>query len=280
MRQFLAKILREFPKLQLIPRAILESHDLHLAQHRCEKLATLPNKFNLYGKKFFSQSDEDGLTLEIIRRLKIESGTFLEFGVGDGLENNTIILLASGWKGVWVGGNSLSFHMRPEQAKLKYINQWVTLKNLKDICGESREFLGKNPDLVSMDFDGNDLLFVEQILKCGLLPKVFICEFNGKFPLPIKFSVTYDHFHKWNHDDYFGSSLGSFIDLLERFGYFLVVVNGFTGVNAFFVLNEYRSLFPDIPDTDEKKWVDPMYVLDKNFLHPTSPKTISTIVND
>jgi hypothetical protein len=34
----------------------------------------------------------------------IETGTFAEFGVGNGLENNTLILLASGWRGFWIDG--------------------------------------------------------------------------------------------------------------------------------------------------------------------------------
>ena len=46
--------------------------------------------------KFFSQSDEDGITLEILRRMQLTNGSFLEFGVGNGLENNTLVLLAHG----------------------------------------------------------------------------------------------------------------------------------------------------------------------------------------
>src|SRR6516225_11835412 len=63
------------------------------------------NPLNRFGKKCFSQSDEDGITLEILRRIGVlESGVFAEFGVGDGTENNTLILAALGWKGFWVSG--------------------------------------------------------------------------------------------------------------------------------------------------------------------------------
>jgi hypothetical protein len=54
------------------------------------------NPLNRFGAKYFSQGEEDGLTLEIIKRLGIKNGTFAELGVGNGLENNTLILLASG----------------------------------------------------------------------------------------------------------------------------------------------------------------------------------------
>ena len=69
------------------------------------------NPLNKFGRKVFSQSYEDGITLEIVRRLEIMSstGTYVELGVGNGLENNTLVLASLGWKGVWIGGESLDF---------------------------------------------------------------------------------------------------------------------------------------------------------------------------
>jgi hypothetical protein len=59
------------------------------------------------GRRHFSQNDEDGILLEILRRLDIvDARSFIEFGVGDGTENNTIILLAKKWSGAWVGGRA------------------------------------------------------------------------------------------------------------------------------------------------------------------------------
>lgn len=46
--------------------------------------------------KVYSQSDEDGITLAIVRRLDIARGVFAELGVGDGVENNTLVFLALG----------------------------------------------------------------------------------------------------------------------------------------------------------------------------------------
>src|SRR5689334_5694165 len=68
------------------------------------------NPLNRFGAKYFSQADEDGITCEIVRRLGIKNGIFAEFGVGNGLENNTLILLANGWRGFWVGGQDLAFN--------------------------------------------------------------------------------------------------------------------------------------------------------------------------
>ena len=52
-----------------------------------------PKRLLGYGYKVFSESDEDGLITEIFRRIGVESRTFFEFGVGDGLANNTLNLL-------------------------------------------------------------------------------------------------------------------------------------------------------------------------------------------
>ena len=40
-------------------------------------------------------------------------------------------------------------------------------------------------DLISVDLDGNDLYFCEELLKNGFRPSVFIVEYNAKFPPPI-----------------------------------------------------------------------------------------------
>lgn len=42
------------------------------------------------GFKVYSQCDEDGVIAEIMRRLKISSGTFVEIGCGNGLEKGKV----------------------------------------------------------------------------------------------------------------------------------------------------------------------------------------------
>ena len=58
--------------------------------------------------------------LKAFKRLKnLNSGSFLELGVGDGTENNTLILLSLGWNGFWVGGSDLAFDTSNSK-KLKF----------------------------------------------------------------------------------------------------------------------------------------------------------------
>ena len=89
-----------------------------------------PNPLNRCGKKVFSQNEEDGITYEIIRRIGVQNGVFAEFGVGDGLENNTILLALLGWKGFWVGGQELVINLPPDpppgqQRHFAYLRQFV-----------------------------------------------------------------------------------------------------------------------------------------------------------
>lgn len=46
----------------------------------------------------YSQNNEDGIIAEIFRRIGTQNRTFVEFGVGDVLQNNTRLLLELGWK--------------------------------------------------------------------------------------------------------------------------------------------------------------------------------------
>jgi hypothetical protein len=69
-------------------------------------------------------------------------------------------------------------------------------------------------------------------LEHGVRPKLFIAEYNAKFPPAIDFRIAYDETHTWKSDDYYGASLKSLADLLGRYGYTLVCCNT-SGVNAF-----------------------------------------------
>jgi hypothetical protein len=84
------------------------------------------NPLNRFGAKYSSQADEDGITLEILKRIVIKGGTFAELGVGDGLENNTLVLLASGWHGFWIGGQDLCFNHKLNPRRFAFIKAWVS----------------------------------------------------------------------------------------------------------------------------------------------------------
>jgi len=228
--------------------------------------------------RHFSQNDEDGITLRILDRLgRREPATFLEFGVGDGLENNTLILLAMKWRGTWVGGEPLAFS--PANSRLNFIQEWVTKENCVALV---RQALGPSGladvKFASFDLDGNDYHLVSVLLAAGLAPDVFVVEYNAKFPANAEFVMPYDPQHRWSYDDYFGASLRSWQVLFEKAGFQLVACN-LTGVNAFFVSKKHSGLFGDIPTEISSLYSHGTYLILPRSGHPTSRRTVEYLIS-
>jgi hypothetical protein len=243
-----------------------------------DRLPAHPNSLVRCGRKIFSQNDEDGITLEILRRIGLSRGVFVEFGVGNGLENNTLALAAAGWSGCWVGGEDLAFNPNPRgsvRPQFHFRKEWVTRANIVSLHRSGLASIGRSrADLVSLDLDGNDLYFAETLLAAEVYPELFIVEYNGKFPPPIRFTIDYDDQHRWKYDDYFGASLTLFHELFQRHGYFLSCCN-VTGVNAFFVKEAHREHFKDLPESIEQLYEPPKYFL-SSFDYPGHPVSRAT----
>jgi len=236
------------------------------------------NVFTRFGQKCFSQSDEDGIMMEIVRRLNLEAGTFGELGVGNGLENNSLILLALGWKGFWLGGEDLVIDCQ-NSPRLTYFHDWISLANIDRLMRNGIDALeGQKPDVISIDLDGNDIYLAEKILADHARPALFVVEVNNKFPPPVRFTIAYDETHRWKNTDFYGASLQSYADLFEANGYFAVCCNAGTGTNAFFVREEFRDKFAEVPNDLKELHVPPNYSLPPFFGHPTDPKTVNRII--
>jgi hypothetical protein len=248
--------------------------DMSTERHWRIKAQTSRNPLLHRGEKFHSQNDEDGIVSAIIGRLKIDDGVFVEYGCGDGLENNTVQLLMRGWSGVWIGATDLSVQIPVSSRKLWFKREWVTLDNCVEILRYGIQKIGANMvNLISMDLDGNDLFFVKAILEQGFEPDVFVVEYNGKFPPPIRFTIDYDPAYAWSGSDYFGASLQSFIDLFGSFGFRLVCCN-VTGANAFFVARRHAHLFGDVPKEPEELFMPPDYNWYFRRGHAPDPRSI------
>lgn len=254
-------------------------HDFLMRAQSTHSLMATNNPLNRFGAKYFSQTDEDGITLEIVRRLGIKSGTFAELGVGNGLENNTLILLANGWRGFWIGGQDLDFNHSLNPQRFAFFKAWVSLENVLSLMQDGlHKFATNELDVLTLDLDGNDYYFARELLKAGLLPKLFILEYNAKFPPPVKWTIKYDANHSWDGTDYFGASLALFSELLAEFSYTLVCCNAATGVNGFFVRNEYLSHFPEVPKNIDDIFIGCRYQVFQRWGHQPSPKTIERML--
>ena len=123
-----------------------------------------------FGYKVFSQNDEDGIINEIFTRIGTTNKKFIEFGVQDGIECNSHLLLDTGWSGLWIDGNKddcnkikTFFKTSLEDKKLAILNDFITKDNINELFAKA-EFQGEI-DFLSIDIDGNDWHVLEAILK-------------------------------------------------------------------------------------------------------------------
>ena len=116
----------EFTRIYRNIFPLIKRHlDMLLQRHWDKKITSSKNILNKSGRKFYSQSDEDGILIEILNRIQIKNGNFLEIGVcgmtyNNGTENNTIILLMMGWKGIWIDGVDIDIKLNAN-SKLNFI---------------------------------------------------------------------------------------------------------------------------------------------------------------
>jgi hypothetical protein len=199
-----------------------------------------PGRILRHGYKVYSQNDEDGLINEIFRRIQIKHRSFIEIGVGNGLENNTLCLLIQGWHGLWIEASEThcnfirkKFMNALHANTLTLCQSFVNKENINDLIVENG-FNGEI-DLLSIDIDGNDYHVFHSINV--LSPRVIMIEYNSKFPPPIRWVMKYNPQHTYDSTDYFGASLKSYEILFSQKGYSLVGCN-ITGANAFFIRSD------------------------------------------
>ncbi len=195
-----------------------------------------PLRLERFGFKVYSQNEEDGILAEIFRRIGPANMRFLEFGVGNGLENNTLCLLEQGWSGAWLESSSdrisaieKGFARHIGAGRLKVREAIVGRDNINDLV----RVLAL--PRVSIDIDGNDYHVWEALT--AIDPRVVVIEYNAKFRPPMKWVMDYDPSHSWDGTDQFGASLEAVAGLGQKKGYRLVACN-ITGTNAFFVKSE------------------------------------------
>ena len=209
-----------------------------------------PGNLVKYGAKCYSAGEEDGIIAAIFERLPVQDKVFVEIGCGFGIENNSHFMLLNNWRGTWIDGNpkfiqSITDYLGSNTFKQLLVkNYFVTNENVRNIFAETlSHFTATDIDFFSLDIDGNDYHLMETILSNGITPKAICVEYNGKYPYPCEVKVAYKADFVWTGDDYMGVSLGAWVELFTRYQYTLICCDA-TGNNAFFVRNEYASLFP------------------------------------
>ena len=206
-----------------------------------------PNNFNIskFGIKIYSQNEEDGIILYILKHIGIKTKKFIEIGSENGLECNTTNLLKYfDWSGMQIEGNKELHNKAKIQLKkilkekiknVKLVNSLVTKKNINKII---KKIFKKEVDLLSIDIDGNDFWIWKEI-KC-INPRLVVIEYNSFFGSEISCTIPYNPKFIWDYEkkkSYYGASLKALEKLGKKKKYTLVGVDK-NGVNAFFVRND------------------------------------------
>src|SRR5262245_35138910 len=99
LNETLAAVSRTSATLAQIQQSVVQRElDWLRSRPKCSD----PKHLGPYGAKIYCQCDEDGIITEIFRRIGTTNKCFVEFGIGNGLENNTNALLFDGWHGLWI----------------------------------------------------------------------------------------------------------------------------------------------------------------------------------
>lgn len=209
----------------------------HLAILSSDPKYSDPRRLHKYEFKVFSQFGEDGALQEIFRRIGTTNRRFVEFGAEAGLENNTAYLLLQGWSGLWIEPvqhfvSSIRGGLAPllKSGRLQLLQERVTAANVEQLFNQAGT--PREPDLLSIDIDGNDYWVWERIEHFA--PRVVVIEYNALFPPPAEWVMPYEPDYCWNGTAKQGASLESLAQLGAAKGYTLV---GCTvgGANALFV---------------------------------------------
>ncbi len=142
----------------------------------------------------FSQNGEDGIIDVLINKLKNPNRYCIEIGIGDGIQNNTAwLLFARRYTGMMIDGAKnmvrrckylLDFH-----CLLDTLSMFVDKHNVNEI---KEKALYWNPDVFSLDIDGNDYYVAEALFNIGFRPKIVVVEYNSAFGSEESIAIKYE----------------------------------------------------------------------------------------
>lgn len=229
-------------------------------------------------EKYFSQNDEDGYTLKILDRFEGFLKSFVEIGVGDGLENNSLILKANGLKGIWIDAKNLPSGIKIDKSckNFRFVNQFIYGHNVNDILQKKLKQLNLSDfDILSLDIDGDDYNVLDSITSF-FRPKIIIAEINSKLGPSARWRYS-EMSQSTPSGDNFGMSFSTLNEALSGKRYKYLAMNAATGLNGFFIDEEYSHLFPELKS--HIGFVPPFYRWPKRMFGKPSFELVESILN-
>ena len=205
---------------------------------------------------------------EILRRLGSPTRTFVEFGVGPGIQGNCVALAdALGWKGLFMEAEpdlSAALARKYESVSaVRTARETVTPDNVCDVF--QRNGVPVEFDVLSIDVDGPDLWIWREL--SAYRPKLVVIEYNAGLGFDRPLTVPRDKTDPWDATDYFGASLPALEIVADELGYRLVYTD-LTGTNAFFVRGDLDG---ELPSAEAVPRRPPNYGL-LGLRHPSDPQ--------
>ncbi len=212
-----------------------------------------------YARNVYSQRGEDGILQEILSRLKIKHGFFVEFGAWDGKWlSNSKLLVDQGWSGIFIEADPKGFKELAKNYKdiqnILCLHQFVTYSE-NDLRGKTidaildKYFPNQEIDFMSIDIDGADHLILEG-LKCK--PKILCVEggfsWNPLFTTRVPDKIAFKNLQQ---------PLAVMIEIGKKNGYEPVC---FTQ-NTFFIRKDLYAPFEEISNDAFSLWKDGWYSL-------------------
>jgi hypothetical protein len=198
----------------------------------------LPYPYRLTAQRFgaLSQSEEDGITLALLREMGEGDRRFVDIGCSDHGWNTGFLAEECGWSGLMIDSNEQSVAAtarRFPRARVRAVTATVTPSTI-DALFTAHGFAGA-VDVLSVDVDGNDYWLWDALSVSR--PRLVIMEYNSAFGPERAVVVPYDDANTWaapaaQEHRYFGASLKAVQRLAIRKGYRLVAIDP-DSANAF-----------------------------------------------
>ncbi|MDA9646270.1 hypothetical protein N9S92_00750 [Candidatus Pelagibacter sp.] len=224
---------------------------------------------------YYSQNGEDGIILELIKRLDLNKLEVCEFGAWNGVHlSNTFNLIKNyNAKAVLIEGDEEKFKDLIKTSKsYKNITPIQAYINIKENSLDkilSNTFLKKDFDILSIDIDSNDLEIWESLNNYS--PKIVIIE--------IQSNILPGIIERYNYENKTFNSFTSTIKSGINKGYTAVAHTG----NLLFVRNDYLNkvnLEKNLIDNSENLFIYDWVNKDrtKRYLKKVLPKFIVSIL--
>jgi hypothetical protein len=228
-----------------------------------------PKRLNRYEGQVFSQNGEDGIISEIFSRIGSTNRVFVEFGAGDGSENNSAYLLLKGWSGYWFDGDSQNldsigskFAHAISEKQLIASREFFTAETAASIFERHR--IPEEFDFLSIDIDRNTS-WVWRALR-AFRPRVCAVEYNASIPPQDDWEIPYEAEARWNGTLIFGAGLLALEKIGKDLGYSVVACD-LSGANAFFVRSDLTSNLFSEPFTALHHYEPPRLFLGRTWGH-------------